>query len=631
MSGPMFYLPKQQNVDTSGNPLAGAKLHFYEINTTTNKNVYQDAALTSAHANPVVADADGRWEPIFLNGIYDVVMKTSADVTIYSEDDVEVTAPLFNGIVSTSTTLAVTYAHKNKVIRCTAALTLNLLGYATAGEGFPFGVVNVGSGNVTIDANSTETINGSTTIVLGPGDSAILVAAPSAVVSGWLAFVTRGDITALTVDSTPDITADKIRTYDASAAAYKAVLLQTLLTRFNAGMMALSSSSVSWDTGVLTPGNYVTSGTTYTGTLPLGASTEHTGMLSVMGGNGSTNDIQQIWFNGLIAGIWHRMTTDGGTAWTVWREISHATPSFGGRLTTLTATPVQVADAAAQTTVYYTPYVGDKIALYNGAEWYNATFAELSQATTDATKSPAAATTDSNYDVFVWNDSGTLRATRGPAWSSATARGTGAGTTELVRVNGIYLNANTITNGPAAQRGTYVGSIRTNASSQVDVKFGVTPAAGGSAAILGIWNAYNRVSVVAATYESTDSWTYTTGSFQQWSAAAGANNDVSFIRGLNEEPVSATFTARAQADTAGDDMGVGIGLDSITVATGRAMVSDNQVVNQSLVLIASYDAVPGLGFHYLAALEYGSTTVTFYGDNGAATTTQSGMVIRTTW
>jgi hypothetical protein len=59
-------------------------------------------------------------------------------------------------------------------------------------------------------------------------------------------------------------------------------------------------------------------------------------------------------------------------------------------------------------------------------------FTEMSQATTDATKSPAAVANSSVYDIFLMERfSGTLRATRGPAWSSDTSRGTGAGTSEI--------------------------------------------------------------------------------------------------------------------------------------------------------------------------------------------------------
>jgi hypothetical protein len=90
---------------------------------------------------------------------------------------------------------------------------------------------------------------------------------------------------------------------------------------------------------------------------------------------------------------------------------------------------------------------------------------------------------------FGWNDAGTFRATRGPAWTSDTARGTGAGTTELELVNGIYLNKVAITNGPAANRGTYLGTIRTNGSATVDVILGGTGAAGGESSTYGVWNA----------------------------------------------------------------------------------------------------------------------------------------------
>jgi hypothetical protein len=628
MSGSLYFPPKAQELDSNGEVYSGGLLYFYVSGTSTLKNTYQEKALTTPHTNPVVADSSGRWDPIFLDGTYKVVLKDSAGTTIWTEDPIEGITNLFNTVDLLTTTTSIDTTYKNKVVRGTGTWTANLLAVATATEGFIVGFVNEGSGTITIDANGSETINLATTLTLLPGESAILVADSAA----WTAFVSKLNITDLTEDTTPDITADFVRSYDTSATGYKKVKLQTLLTRYNAGMMALSGATVSWDTGVLTPGNYNTSGTTYTGTLPLGASTEHTGMLMVLGGNGSTNDIQQIWFNGLIAGVWHRMTTDGGTNWTKWRETSQQNPFFGGRLTLTTAVPVLTADVTAATTIYYTPYKGDKISLYNGAEWYNPPFTELSNITSNSatgSAGPAAVTTNSNYDLFVWNNSGTLTLTRGPLWTSDTGRGTGAGTTELVMVNGIYLNANAITNGPAAQRGTYVGTFRTNGSSQVDVKFGVTPAAGGSAAVIGLWNMHNRVPVSAHTKDSTDSWTYTTASFQQMNASA--SNKVSFIRGINEETVSARLIAVGQGDTAGDAAGVAIGLDSATTASGLFVVGETNVANRKMIWTASYEELPGLGFHYLAPLEYGATTTTYYGDAGSATTLQTGMTVKTTW
>lgn len=56
--------------------------------------------------------------------------------------------------------------------------SVTLLAAATAGEGFVFTVVNQGTGVVTLDGNSAETINGQTTLALGPstgGTSATII------------------------------------------------------------------------------------------------------------------------------------------------------------------------------------------------------------------------------------------------------------------------------------------------------------------------------------------------------------------------------------------------------------------------------------------------------------------------
>ncbi len=73
----------------SGN--AGAKLYFYITNTTTPQNTYQDSALATPHANPVVADAAGLFPAIFFDPTlpdYRVRYTTSADVLIYQTDGV---------------------------------------------------------------------------------------------------------------------------------------------------------------------------------------------------------------------------------------------------------------------------------------------------------------------------------------------------------------------------------------------------------------------------------------------------------------------------------------------------------------------------------------------------------------
>lgn len=280
----------------------------------------------------------------------------------------------------------------------------------------------------------------------------------------------------------------------------------------------------------------------------------------------------------------------------------------GGRVSISTGTPVPTSDVTAATTVYYTPYKHNFVQLYDGMGWANHTFSEMSQATSDATKSPAAVANNSNYDVFVWNDAGTLRATRGPAWTSDTARGTGAGTTELTRVDGRWVNAVSITNGPAAQRGLYVGTIRSNGSAQIN----------DSLALRHVWNTYNRVARPMQVIEATNTWTYSTAAFRQ--ANGATTNQLDMVRGLNEDAVVARVQAFASNSTATErGVAVGIGLDSTTVFSGvSGFIS--VAGNAKAISGAAYTGLPGLGRHFLAWLERGDGTdvQTWYGDNGGA-------------
>lgn len=286
-----------------------------------------------------------------------------------------------------------------------------------------------------------------------------------------------------------------------------------------------------------------------------------------------------------------------------------------GRLTLTSATPVLTTTVSGATTVYYALYSGRYVPLYNGSAFVMTDIGgELSQATTDTTKSPAAAAANSNYDLFLWSDGGTYRCTRGPAWTSDTARGTGAGTTELERVTGIWVNKIAITNGPAAQRGTYVGTIRTNGSSTVDYIFGAL-AAGGTAGLFNVWNMYNRVNVATQVRDSTNSWTYQT---RTWRAPNGnATMRVSFVRGLDEDAVTGRYSASGTAGVS-SDYAVGVGVDSTSAFSGiTAYLNTSSQVPSS----AFYEGLPGIGFHYLSALETVVTitnAATFFGDANLA-------------
>lgn len=85
----LFVMPRQSAFDSSGDPLNGGKLEFFETGTSTNLDTFSDDALSSANANPVVADSAGRFGAIFMKDQdYKVVLSDSADVQIWSADPV---------------------------------------------------------------------------------------------------------------------------------------------------------------------------------------------------------------------------------------------------------------------------------------------------------------------------------------------------------------------------------------------------------------------------------------------------------------------------------------------------------------------------------------------------------------
>lgn len=80
-------------IDETGAPMVGAKLYFYDSGTTTPQPVYSDSALSTPIAQPVLADARGMFQRIFLNsdpGSYRVKLLDADDVLVFDDDDIAV-------------------------------------------------------------------------------------------------------------------------------------------------------------------------------------------------------------------------------------------------------------------------------------------------------------------------------------------------------------------------------------------------------------------------------------------------------------------------------------------------------------------------------------------------------------
>lgn len=322
--------------------------------------------------------------------------------------------------------------------------------------------------------------------------------------------------------------------------------------------------------------------------------------------------------------------TSTGTASTaVWTAVnaSSATPAVSapqGRLTLTSATPVLAADVVDSGTVYFTPYEGSLVPLYNGSAMIPTTFAELTL-TLNATPHVA----NGIYDVFVFSNAGVATLATGPVWTTVTAgagaRGAGAGTTQLSRIAGYWVNTVSMTgkNGAtsytiAANRGTYVGSILINGTAAAQI---TCHTAWGQSRKWGVWNAYNRKRIFLQAGDATASWTYASATIR------ASNNDsankCTVFAGLPEESYDCRFATRIQIgananNAEGDNI---IGYNATNVLSGTegsvqftiAAATANNVRNS---VLAQYMAPPSIGINNVQACERTPTataTITFYG------------------
>lgn len=291
-----------------------------------------------------------------------------------------------------------------------------------------------------------------------------------------------------------------------------------------------------------------------------------------------------------------------------------------GYLTLTSNTPVITGDVAAATSVYYTPNVGNLVPIYNGTRFLNRAFSQLTLTM------HANHLANTIYDVFIADDGGTIKVGTGPAWSNSGAgtgaRGTGAGTTELTRLNGILVNAQTATlrNGAStfsasANRATYVGSILVDGSAgQVTCHRSY-----GQTRRWAVWNAYNRKSIRLIGGDSTASWTYGTATVR--AANGDSANVLRTFTGLQEETVRITFsqrTGRTTPNNAQNESLIGIGVNSTTTMSGHNgfhMLNIDAADGAMVSTVAGVHATLPLGLDNIQALEKAdnSTTQTFYG------------------
>lgn len=266
-----------------------------------------------------------------------------------------------------------------------------------------------------------------------------------------------------------------------------------------------------------------------------------------------------------------------------------------GRLTLESGVPVSTTDQLAKSTLYWTPYNGNRIALWNGSGWQEYAFAEVSLSLT--------LTSGKNYDVFLYDNSGTLTLELSAAWASDTTR-----TDSLALQDGVNCKSGALTR-------RWLGTIRASASNQTaDSGGGTTTQVGGTRYV---WNAYNQVARQLLVIDTTDTWAYTTNTIRQANAASG--NKVEYVTGDIATLVTVQVCGVAFLhDNSSNAAKVGVGVDATTTFSGLVQGGYNHAVDSVYAAVnANYRGYPGLGYHFISWNEKGGDgTCSFLGDNG---------------
>jgi hypothetical protein len=276
--------------------------------------------------------------------------------------------------------------------------------------------------------------------------------------------------------------------------------------------------------------------------------------------------------------------------------VYHNLPGIcGGRLTLTTGVPVTTADVTAAGTLYFTPYKGNKISLYDGTRWKVYTFSEVSLSLT--------LTSGNMYDVWLYDNAGTLTLET-LIWTNATTRATA-----LATQDGVYLKTGALTR-------RYLGSLYASGTNTAE----------DSAARRLLYNYYNRVDRWALGTITDDSWTYTTATYR----AANTNTTngqgrVEIVQGVAEDAIHARVIV-VSSNGSGGLANPGIGISS--TSSNSSQIRTLSGVAMLTTTHAEYLGTPGIGYYYIQWLEQSQAvgTTTWYGDAGS--TIQSGLMVR---
>jgi hypothetical protein len=301
------------------------------------------------------------------------------------------------------------------------------------------------------------------------------------------------------------------------------------------------------------------------------------------------------------------LIASNGTDYFTMRGVGSAggasTPNniVNGRLTLTTGSPIPT-DVSGATTIYWTPYLGSQITLWDGSAWTTYTFTETSLAL-------GTLTSGKNYDVFGYQSGGTLTLEL-LAWMSDTVRATA-----IALQDGRYCKSGDKTR-------LYLGTIRTTSTTTTEDTGGGTTTQVGAKRF--VWNFHNRVRRPMRVHDTTSSWSYTTNTWRQANAAAG--NKCEYVNGgTNDSLIQGALLGAAYLNSNTRTAMVSAGVSSTGSPSKFIGIGYNGVATAGwFPMSAPYADTPNAGYGYIAWLENGADgTCSFGGTNSS--TSQTGL------
>lgn len=354
------------------------------------------------------------------------------------------------------------------------------------------------------------------------------------------------------------------------------------------------------------------------------------GPIALSGGELQPNMPIEVVFNVGINGYVITNNLDATASTTIIPPQGYLTPCpAAGGVTGCTAGQLLPSgDVTSVGTIYYTPAVGNQIPIYNGSRFVDFTFAETPLVLGSSNLA------NTIYDVCAFNNSGTMQVGTSVAWTTSTpgsgARGTGAATAQIARINGTWVNAvaTTVKNGANTysvpiNQCTIIGSIFIDGTNG-QVTFHRTY---GQNRKWSAWNFYNRLPLFLKAGDATASWS-TSGTFGLRAANGNSANSLTMFFGLPVDNFSVSYSSNVSYANA--DITAGLGLNSTSVASGlNGFNSDQPSTSDAMarITVGQYIGSATLGVNIFTALEAvtrNANTVTFSG--GAAN-----MVLQAAW